>query len=134
MLLHLTQLMLGNEGAITSPIDTTINWTPIVLSAIGGVFAIINAVAVALINSRMSDKTSAAALDAALTNSLGAVKQAVASGLATHPLQASIPGITPAMAAGAQYVLDNAGTEAERFGITPTAIVAKIDARLGLQS
>ena len=36
------------------------------------------------------------------------------------------------MAAGVQYVLDNAGDEAARLGITQEKIASKIDAQIGL--
>lgn len=126
------QMMIGDgpiSGAATAvPID----FTAIAVAVVGGLITVIGSVGVAFINARMKDAQSAQALSNALTNSLGAVKQAVDANLSAHPLQATIPGVTPAVAAGVQYVLNNAGDEAERFGITPAGIANKIDAKLGL--
>ena len=38
------------------------------------------------------------------------------------------------LAPGVQYVLDHAGSEAERFGLTPESIADKIVAQLGLKN
>lgn len=108
------------------------DFTPIVVAIVGGVFSVIGIVATAMINSHMKDAQAAATLNAAIGNSLGAVQNALDAGLKSHPLQAAIPGISPAMAAGVQYGLDHAGDEAERLGVSPAAIADKIDARLGL--
>lgn len=111
-----------------SPTDLT----PVVVAIVGGVFSVIGIVATALINSHMKDAQAATALNAAIGNSLGAVQNAIDAGIRSHPLQATIPGITPALAAGVQYGLDHAGEEAARLGVTPADIADKINARLGL--
>lgn len=108
------------------------DFTPIVVAVVGGVFSVIGIVATALINSHMKDAQAATVLNAAIGNSLGAVQNAIDAGIRSHPLQATIPGITPALAAGVQYALDHAGQEAALRGITPAAIADKINARLGL--
>lgn len=115
---------------VASP--ATFDYTALAVSVIGGLFTVVGAVGVALINSRMKNKQDAAVLDSALTNSLGAVQNAVTSGLASHPLQLTLPKISASTASGVQYVIDHAGDEAARLGVTPKAIADKINARLGL--
>ena len=44
----------------------------------------------------------------------------------------SIRGVPDSLAPGVQYVLDHAGVEAERFGISPAAIADKVVAQIGL--
>jgi hypothetical protein len=110
-----------------------IDFTPIAVSAVGGLMTIIGSVFLFWLQSHMKDQTAAATISNAVNNALGSVQQAAAAGLASHPLQATIPGITPALAAGTQYVLDNAGPELARFAnITPATIAQKIDAKIGL--
>lgn len=131
--LFLPVFAFAQDGAVGVMADSTsVDFTSIAVATIGALFTVIGSVAVALINARMKDKTSAQALDNAVTNGLGAIQQAADAHLATHPAQTEVPGINAAMAAGLQYVLDHAGDEAKRFGITPAAIVDKLNARLGL--
>ena len=135
-----TQLIAG-AGVFLSPSlawaqtaapAATFDYTALAVSVIGGMFTVIGTVGVALINSRMKDKQAATVLDNALTNSLGAVQNAVDNGLAAHKLQVTIPGVSPTVAAGVQYVLDHAGDEAARLGVSPAAVADKIEARIGL--
>lgn len=131
--LFLPVFAFAQDGAVGVMADSTsVDFTSIAVATIGALFTVIGSVAVALINARMKDKTSAQALDNAVTNGLGAIQQAADAHLAIHPAQKEVPGINAPMAAGLQYVLDHAGDEAKRFGITPTAIVDKLNARLGL--
>lgn len=96
-----------------------------VLSVVGSVF-------LAWLRSHMMDQASAAVIAVAVTNALGAVRQATDAGIKSHPLQISMPDVSPSMAAGVQYVLDNATPELARFtGITPEVIASKINARIG---
>jgi H+/gluconate symporter-like permease len=112
--------------------STQVDLSTITTAIVGGAVSIVVAVATAFINSRMKDKQAAQTLDNALTNSLGVVQNTLDSSLKAHPLQVTLPGATPAVAAGVQYVLDHAGDEAKRFGVTPGAIEDKINARLGV--
>lgn len=110
-----------------------IDFTSLAISVVGGLITIVGTVFVTWLQAHMKDQTAAATIGNAVTNALGAVKQAADAGLVSHPLQAKIPGITPAAAAGVQYVLDNAGPELARFtDITPATIASKIDAKIGL--
>jgi hypothetical protein len=69
-----------------------------------------------------------------VTNSLGAMQQAAeGSVISGHP-QILLTGVSPALGVGVQYVMDHAGDEAARFGITPASIADKINARVGLAS
>jgi hypothetical protein len=112
-----------------------IDFTPIAVSVVGALITIVNAVFLAWLQSHLKDEAAKATISNAMTNALGAVKQAADAGLAAHPLQVSMPGISPTTAAGVQYVLNNAGPELRRFSdITPETIAEKVEARLGLQS
>jgi len=88
----------------------------------------------AWIASHIKDKQAADALNTTLQNGLGAMQQAVQSGISTHPLQLQLPYTTAPMAAGIQYVLDHAPAELARFGITTDMIEQKLSARLGLKN
>lgn len=122
------QVPLGVEPTVSS----TINATTVVIAVIGALATIISAVATAAINKYVKDTQAAAVLSNAVTNSLGAIKNAEDANLQRSPLTFAIPGVTPAVGAGIQYVLDHAGDEAARFGITPEGIADKIGAKLGL--
>ena len=88
----------------------------------------------ALINTRMKDAQAAATLGNAVKNALGAMQQASSGAIeAAHP-DVKLPGVTPAMAAGIQYVLDHAAEEALHFGISQKATAGKITAQLGLRA
>jgi len=110
-----------------------IDWTPIVVAIVGGVFSTIGIVFTSWLASHMKDEAAAATLSTAVKNALGAAQNAVDAGLASHPLQITLPaGTSPAVAAGVQYVLSQAGPEATRLGITPDSIAAKVSAQIGL--
>lgn len=108
-----------------------IDLTGIATSLIAGVFSILAIAIPLIINSRLKDQQAAAVLSAAVKNALGAIQQAATAAIKPPPLPA-IPGVSPALTVGVQYVLNHAGTEAARFGIDPPAIAAKIDAQIGL--
>jgi len=113
----------------------TFDLTGIIVAVIGGVFSIAALVVGAWISSRMKDAQSAAVLGAAVKNALGAMQQAAAGVItAQHPTITipPMPGASPQLAVGVQYVLDHAGGEAARFGVTPDAIADKISAQIGL--
>lgn len=112
-----------------------IDFTPVAVAVVGGLITIVNAVFLAWLQSHMKDEAAKQTIANAMTNALGAVKQAADAGLEAHPLQVSIPGISPTTAAGVQYVLNNAGPELKRFTeITPELIAEKVEARIGLQA
>jgi hypothetical protein len=110
-----------------------IDFTPVAVAAVGGLMTIVGSIFLTWLQAHMKDQAAAVTINNAVTNALGAVQNAVATGLKAHPLQAQVPGLNPATAAGVQYVLDNAGPELERYaGITPALIASKIEARIGL--
>ena len=110
-----------------------IDFTPIVVAIVGGLFSVIGSVFLLWLQSHMKDQAAAATIGAAVKNGLGAAQNAIDAGLTAHPLQATLPaGTSPAVAAGVAYVLSQAGPEATRLGITPGAIAAKVAAQLGL--
>jgi hypothetical protein len=113
----------------------TIDLTPIILAIIAGVFATLKLLIDAYAAKAIKDKQSAAVLDSAVGNALGAMQQEAEAFAATgtHAIALGAPpGVSPTMAVGVQYVLDHAGDEAARFGITPASIAGKIGARIGL--
>lgn len=110
----------------------TVDLTGIAVSVVSGVFSILGIVALAWIQSHIKDQTAAATLSTAINNSLGALQQAATSQIqAAHP---TIPGVPANLAPGVQYVLDHAGDEATRLGITPVAIAQKVEAAVGLSN
>ncbi len=110
----------------------TVDLTGIACSIIAGVFSILAIVLPMLISSRIKDAQAAATLTVAVKNSLGAMQQAsTEAALALGP-HCSIRGVPDSLAPGVQYVLDHAGVEAERFGISPAAIADKVVAQIGL--
>lgn len=109
-----------------------IDWTPIMIALVGGIFSTIGIIATDLINRNVKDAAAAATLNNAVKNSLGAIEQATDEAVRKAAPHTVIPGVTPQMAVGIQYTLDHAGAEAARFGITPAAIAEKINAQIGL--
>lgn len=115
----------------------TYDLTGIAVSILTGIFGVLGIVLPLLINARIKDSQAATVLGAAVKNALGAM-QVATEGVVTnlHPTVALpvIPGAPPQLASGVQYVLDHAGPEAARFGITPAAIADKINAQIGLSN
>ena len=113
----------------------TYDLTGIAVSILTGIFGVLCIVLPLLINARIKDAQAAATLGTAVKNSLGAMQLAT-EGVVTnlHPtiVLPIIPGAPPQLASGVQYVLDHAGPEAARFGITSAAIADKINAQIGL--
>lgn len=110
--------------------SVTVDLTGIAVAATGGFFSVLGIVIPLWISSHIKDKTAAAVVSTAVKNSLGAVQQAATSEL--DALRPQLPGVPPALAPGVNYVLDQAGPEATRLGITPVAIAQKIEAQIGL--
>jgi hypothetical protein len=110
----------------------TIDLTGVLVALIGGVFSVVTLVVGAWINARMKDSAASATLGAAVKNSLGAMQRASeAAVLDAHP-SVRVPGVPAELQVPVQYVLDHAGPEAARFGITPFDIAGKVDAQIGL--
>ncbi len=110
----------------------TVDLTGIAVSVVSGVFSILGIVALAWVQSHIKDQAAAATLSTAVTNSLGALQQAATSEIQTvHP---QIPGVPASLAPGVQFVLDHAGDEAARLGVTPVAIAQKVEAEIGLNN
>jgi len=113
----------------TTPIDLT----GIAVSVVGGFFSILSAVFLAWLQSHMKDKQAALVLQNAVVNALGAMQQAADGAIQSVSLKIPMPpGTPPELGTGVQYVLDHAGAEAARFGITQEAIADKINAQIGL--
>ena len=110
----------------------TLDLTGIAVAVTGGVFSILATVLSVWITSHVSDKAAASRLASAVQNSLGAIQQAATSAISLG--RPSIPDVPMALAPGVQYVLDHAGDEAARFGLTNRAIAQKIEAKIGLEN
>lgn len=110
----------------------TIDLTGISVALIGGVFSIIGTVFLAWLQQHIKDKAAADTLSNAVANSLGAIQQAATGTIDYLKPHITIPGVSAATAVGVDYVLANAGPEAERLGITPESIAGKIEAKIGL--
>jgi hypothetical protein len=110
----------------------TIDFTAIAVAAVGGVFSVLSAVAMALISRYVKNETARQVLNAAVTNSIGALQRATQETITRDARELRLPPQLVQYTPAVQYVLDHAKKEADRFGIKPTAIANKIDARLGL--
>jgi len=110
----------------------TVDLTGIATSVVGGVVTILVAVLTALINSRMKDAQARETLKNAVANSLGAIQQAADTTIARVQPTVALPAQAASLAPGVQYVLDHAGDEMKRLGVTPEAVADKIDAQIGL--
>jgi hypothetical protein len=110
----------------------TIDITGIAVACIAGLFGVLGPVALYMVQSHVKDVQAAAVLAAAVKNSLGAAQQAL-DGVASVLPPVRVPaGIPPQLVVPLQYVLNHAGDEAGRLGITPQAIADKIVAQRGL--
>ncbi len=116
------------QTVVVAPVPP-VDLTAVAVAAVGALLTIVGAVATAQINARMKDKQAAATLTAALANAQGAMKQALDEGIRSSVPQIKISGT---MAVGVQYMVDHAGEEMARFGITPEAIADKLNAKLGV--
>jgi hypothetical protein len=117
----------------TPPPTVPLDLTNVALSLITGIFGILGIILPIVINARIKDKQAAATLAAAVANSLGAGEQALKGEvIAVGPKIALPAGVPASLLPNIQYVMDHAGDEAARFGITPVAIASKISAQLGL--
>lgn len=116
-----------------------VDLTQVIIAVIGGVFTITSAVLGAwityIIQTKIKDQQAALALSNAVRNSLGKIQQA-GQALAEGEIKKLHPhlNVPDYLAPGVQYVLDHAGTEAQRFGLTPESIADKIVAQLGLKN
>lgn len=109
-----------------------VDLTPIIVATIGGVFAVINAVAVHMIAAHFKDRQLRQVLENAVQNSLGSIQQAASGAVIAY--DPKLIGIIPEkLAPGVQYVLNHASEAVERFGVTPSAVADKIVSRIGLK-
>jgi hypothetical protein len=113
---------------------TVVDFTPIINSVLGLVFVIIAGALSNFLMNHMKDKAAAAQLATALQNGLGAMQQAEQKGTMSHPIQLELPGITAAMGAGIQYVVNQVPDALLRLNISKEEIAEKLDARLGVKN
>lgn len=115
-----------------TPPTVPLDLTNILLAVISGVVTILGIVISAVLNNRMKDKQAAATLSNAIMNSLGAGEAALRGQVIAVGPKVTLPaGVPASLLPNIQYVMDHAGDEAARFGITPTAIASKILAQQG---
>jgi hypothetical protein len=110
----------------------TLDLTGLLVAIVGGFFSVATLVVGAWINARMQDTAARQTLNTAVQNSLGAIQQAAAMAIMSGKPQITIPGIPANLAPGVQYVLDHAGDEATRLGVSPALIADKVSAQIGL--
>jgi hypothetical protein len=109
-----------------------VDLTGLATSCIAGFFGLLSVLLPVVINARMKDKQAADALSQAVRNSLGAMQQSAT--MAAHMLhpEVSISGVPASLQPAVQYVLEHAGPEADRLGISPEKIASKVQAQIGL--
>jgi hypothetical protein len=110
----------------------TIDLTGIAVAFVSLVGTVLSVVVPLMIQKYVGNRQAAQTLCNAVQNSLGAMQRATETGLRANPLTVPVSGLTPQMAVGLQYVLDHAGEEAKRLGITKEKLISKIEARIGL--
>jgi hypothetical protein len=113
---------------------TVVDFSPLINSLIGVIATGILAIFSAWLSGYLKDKQADAAIESALKNGLGAMQQAVQSGLSIHPLQVQMPWISAAMGAGIQYVVNQVPSELLRRDMSKDQVAEKLDARLGVQN
>ena len=108
----------------------TVDLTGVAVAATGGFFSVLGIVISLWLSNHIKNQTDAATISNAVKNSLGAIQQAATSQIQVfHP---QIPNVPASLAPGVQYVIDHAGDEMKRAGITPEAVASKIEAQVGL--
>jgi hypothetical protein len=128
MIAHVILAQAAYGPADSVPID----FNTVITTIVGGLVSIVIALGTAWINKTLKDGQAKSTMINALTGAMGVANTALTGGLKSHPLQIRFPGISPATAAGVQYMFDHAAPEAARLGITSDAIVKKVEARVGL--
>lgn len=109
-----------------------VNLTALIQAVVGFLLTVVAGVATALVNKYIKDSSARDVLDKALQNSLGALQQAAQGAIAANKPTVDLPAALSSYASAVQYVIDHAGDEAKRFGLTPEDLAQKIEARLGL--
>jgi hypothetical protein len=107
-----------------------VNYSAIISALIDLVFPIVVAVATYLINAKVKNQQMATLLSNAVQNGLGTIQQRTAAKLQSTDLTARTA--SPDIAAGVQYVLDNAAEAIRHFNIPPDRVAEKLVAKLGL--
>ena len=119
--------------AVTVTPAPTVDLTGIATTVIAGIFGVLGVVIPLWLRQRINNADDAAAVAKAVQNALGAIPQAATTGVTTLRPNVPLPaGTPPGVAVGVQYVLDHAGDEAARIGVTPAAIASKVVAQMGL--
>ena len=126
----LTQAALSQTEAVGARQTGAINFESIIIALTNQLFTIVGAVATYIINKRVRDQQLANMLSNSINYALGTVQKQVAAAGRRGDL--TITARSPEIAAGVQYVLDNAAEAVKRFEISPERIAQKIEARLGL--
>jgi hypothetical protein len=115
---------------ITSSTSSGIDPTPIIVALINLAFPAVAAVATYLINHHVKNQQMATLLSNAVQNGVGYIQQQTIKGLPKDKLEIQAPN--PDIAAGVQYVLNNASEAITHFNIPTDRISQKLEAKLGL--
>jgi hypothetical protein len=110
----------------------TLDLTGIATAVIAGLSAILAVVIPLIMTKYMGNTAASVALKDSIANSVGAIQQAADNAIVTAKPVVTIPGVPLSLVPGVQFVLDHAGAEAARFGITPPMLADRISAQLGL--
>lgn len=110
----------------------TLDLTAILVAMIGAGMPIVGAIAISIINARMKDKQAADVIANAVKNSIGILVESAQGQVTRAHLSVHIPNVPEVLQAPVQYVLDHAGPEMARHGITAEAIAEKVIAQIGL--
>ena len=110
---------------------TVLDLTQVAVTIVSGVFGLLGIYLTYFVTNHVKDQKAADTINAEIKNSLGAIQHAVQTGILTIDPRITVP-VSPQIGAGVQHMLDTAGDEMSRLGITQAMIVSKINAALGL--
>lgn len=113
-------------------VPTSITLAGIAVAAVVPITTILGSVAIALVNKYVKDAAAAKLIDGAIASSVGTIQQVAQGAIKTVDPSLAIPARYAAYAPGVQYVVDHAGDELTRLGVTPEAVAERIEAKIGV--
>lgn len=109
-----------------------IDLTGIATSILAGFFGVLAVAVPSLVDRHFRLQAARDVLRRSIANSVGAMQQSgTSAGIALLPRPA-ITGVPERLLPAVNYVLDNAGAEADMLNVTPEQIAAKVLAQVGL--
>lgn len=109
-----------------------VDLTGIATSALAGFFGILAVALPSIIDRHMRAQAARDVLRRAIHASVGALQQAGTVSGRGLAAATDVHGVPAGLAPAVRYVLDNAGEEAERLGVSAEQIAQKITAQIGL--